>query len=60
MKDDILDSVALMNCGHSINLYNGFGVCEKCHTKNCWKCLQIKDDLLLCPRCFLREVTRNG
>jgi hypothetical protein len=42
----------ILSCGHSINSYKGFGVCQKCWKKTCGQCLILVDNLLLCPQCF--------
>ena len=41
-----------LSCGHSLNSYKGFGVCQRCWKKNCGQCLTLLDDLLLCPQFF--------
>jgi len=53
--DEEFDTI-LLHCGHSINSYKSLGVCKKCRTKQCEKCLQLVDDELLCPKCFNDKV----
>ena len=45
-----------LSCGHSLNSYNGLGVCSKCWKNGCGKCLQLINDELLCPRCFSEKI----
>lgn len=42
----------VLKCGHSINSYKTLGVCHKCNNKCCEMCLQLIDDVLVCPKCF--------
>ncbi len=42
----------ILSCGHSINSYKSLGVCHGCRKKTCERCLQVLDDVLLCPKCF--------
>ena len=46
----------MLGCGHSVNSYNGLGVCYRCNKKTCGKCLQLVVDELLCPRCFADQI----
>lgn len=52
---DEFESVTL-SCGHVINSYKGFGVCQGCWKKICGQCLQLVDDELLCPECFMKKL----
>ena len=52
---DEFESVTL-SCGHVINSYRGFGVCRRCGRKACGQCLQLVDDDLLCPGCFVKKL----
>lgn len=45
-----------LSCGHSLNSYNGLGVCSKCWKNGCGKCLQLINDELLCPKCFTEKM----
>ena len=54
MSDEF--EAVMLSCGHSINSYNGLGVCYRCKKKNCGKCLQLVVDKLLCPNCFADQI----
>lgn len=57
--EDEFESVVL-SCGHSINAYSGLGICSKCRKKTCGKCLQIIDEVILCPKCFAEKVGESN
>ena len=42
-------------CGHSLNSYKGFGVCQKCWRKTCGQCMTLVDEFLLCPECLKKK-----
>lgn len=58
MDDDI--EAAILDCGHYINPYVGFGVCKNCKTKNCSHCMLSWAGDLLCGKCFYKMLRGKG
>lgn len=54
MYDDFDE--AILDCGHSVNLYKSIGKCTSCRKRVCERCLQGFDGELLCPLCFHEKV----
>lgn len=49
----------VLSCGHSINSYRGFGICQECCKKTCGQCLILVDGLILCSGLLGKEPERE-
>jgi len=60
-KNHVELEIVTLDCGHTLTPQVGAGICSECGKICCGKCLQLIDDMSLCPSCFKKIIgKKNG